>query len=143
MPASDLYRLSRRLESLYHPMYTRRTFNRQRVFVPKFVQAVSPALSGTGTLTATAVVTQQAVVAFSGVGSLDVFPVVIPKYTALSYIPADTSLIVAGHDLGDQAECQLGNGANVPSGTTGYGFVDTTYTVSKTQILATYSTSVL
>lgn len=56
--------------------------------------------------------------------------------TAVSYIPADTTLVQAGHDLGEQAECVLGTGVNVPAGTTNFGFVDTTYLPNTSQILA-------
>ena len=37
---------------------------------------------------------------------------------------------------GSQAECQLGNGTNVPSGTSDFGFVDTTYTLTAAQVAA-------
>lgn len=48
------------------------------------------------------------------------------------------SVTIAGHDLaGDQAECQLGRGAaNIPSGSTDYGLVDTTYTLTSAQVAA-------
>lgn len=70
--------------------------------------------------------------------------------TALNYQPADTTLVangttvaigpltvtLAGFDLASQSECQLGNGTNVPSGSSRYGFVDTTYTLTATQLAA-------
>lgn len=48
------------------------------------------------------------------------------------------SVTVAGHDLaGDQAECQLGRGSgNIPSGSTDYGLVDTTYALTAAQVAA-------
>jgi hypothetical protein len=42
---------------------------------------------------------------------------------------------MAGFDLSAQAECQLGKGSNVPSGTTDFGFVDTTYLPTQAQQL--------
>lgn len=146
MPASDVMRTSRRLESIYYPMYTRRSWERQHVFVPPFVQAVSPVFSGVGTLSAAGLVTQQGVVAFSGVGSMFVSALGSSEQaTKLDYRPTggNASLVAAGHDLGEQSECQLGTGTNAATNTTNFGFVDTTYTLSKAQILATYSTAVL
>jgi hypothetical protein len=62
--------------------------------------------------------------------------------TALNYRPADTTLVgtnaagsAPGYDLGYNAECQLGNGVNVPAGTTNFGFTDTTYLPTTAQIL--------
>lgn len=55
--------------------------------------------------------------------------------TALDYRPADTTLVTNNTDLGEQAECVLGCGANVPAGTTRTGFTDTTYTLTRAQIL--------
>lgn len=47
------------------------------------------------------------------------------------------SVTLAGFDAtGAQAECQLGRGANVPSGTSDVGFVDTTYTLTTAQAQA-------
>lgn len=47
------------------------------------------------------------------------------------------SVTLAGFDAtGSQAECQLGRGANVPSGTSDVGFVDTTYTLTTAQAQA-------
>ena len=47
------------------------------------------------------------------------------------------SVVLAGFDLTDGlAECQLGRGANVPSGSSDQGFVDTTYTLTAAQIAA-------
>lgn len=47
------------------------------------------------------------------------------------------SVTMAGFSLtGGQAECQLGNGGNIPSGTSAQGFVDTTYTLTAAQLLA-------
>jgi hypothetical protein len=71
--------------------------------------------------------------------------------TALNYQPADTSLVangatvtigpltvtLAGYDLAStQAECQLGNGRNEPSGSSQAGFADTTYTLTAAQLAA-------
>jgi len=73
--------------------------------------------------------------------------------TALSYQPADTTLVangstvtigpltvtLAGYDLANtQGECQLGNGGNEPTGSSQAGFVDTTYTLTTAQLLAMY-----
>jgi hypothetical protein len=55
---------------------------------------------------------------------------------SLSYIPADSTLVAPGTDLTAQLECVAGTGFNVPSGTTRYGFVDTTYLPTQAQILA-------
>lgn len=47
------------------------------------------------------------------------------------------SVTLAGFDAtGAQAECQLGRGGNVPSGTSEQGFVDTTYTLTAAQVAA-------
>lgn len=47
------------------------------------------------------------------------------------------SVTLAGFDAtGAQAECQLGRGTNVPSGTSDVGFVDTTYTLTTAQAQA-------
>lgn len=48
------------------------------------------------------------------------------------------TVTIAGHDLASaQAECQLGRGpANTPSGSTDYGLVDTTYTLTAAQVAA-------
>ena len=47
------------------------------------------------------------------------------------------SVTLAGFDLtGSQAECQLGRGLNVPSGSSDVGWVDTTYTLTAAQIQA-------
>jgi hypothetical protein len=47
------------------------------------------------------------------------------------------SVTIAGYDLtGGQAECQLGRGANQPSGSSEQGFVDTTYTLTSAQVAA-------
>jgi len=70
-------------------------------------------------------------------------PVVSPP-TVLDYRPADTSLVSdpAHYDLGgDQAECQLGNGADIPSGDSGAGFTDTTYCVTTAEVLAGVATA--
>lgn len=56
--------------------------------------------------------------------------------TALDYRPADTTLADTGFDTAAQSECQLGNGRNVPTGTTNFGFTDTTYVPTQAQILA-------
>jgi hypothetical protein len=63
--------------------------------------------------------------------------------TSLSYAPADTTLVgtnaagsAPGYDLGYNAGCQLGNGSNMPVGTTNNGFSDTTYSLTRAQILA-------
>lgn len=53
----------------------------------------------------------------------------------LDYRPADTTLATNNTDLGEQAECILGCGSNVPAGTTRTGFVDTTYLPTRAQIL--------
>ncbi len=43
----------------------------------------------------------------------------------------------AGNDLASgQAECQLGTGSQVPSGTTDFGFTDNTYSLTADQIAA-------
>jgi hypothetical protein len=62
--------------------------------------------------------------------------------TSLSYAPADATLVgtnaagtVPGYDLGYNAECQLGNGSNMPAGTTNTGFTDTSYQPTTAQIL--------
>lgn len=60
--------------------------------------------------------------------------------TALDYRPADTTLVQAGHDLGEQSECITGNGSTVASGTTDTGFVDTTYCLTTAQILTQTTT---
>jgi hypothetical protein len=54
---------------------------------------------------------------------------------ALDYRPADTTLVQAGHDLGEQAECVLGSGSNFASGTSSTGMVDTSYLPTEAQIL--------
>lgn len=47
------------------------------------------------------------------------------------------SVTMGGNDLASpQAECQLGRGAAVPSGTTDFGFTDTTYALTPAQIQA-------
>lgn len=49
------------------------------------------------------------------------------------------AVTMAGFDAtGDQSECQLGTGtgANIPAGTTNFGFVDTTYTLTPAQVAA-------
>jgi len=47
------------------------------------------------------------------------------------------SVTLAGFDLtGAQAECQLGRGLSVPSGSSDVGWVDTTYTLTAAQIQA-------
>lgn len=47
------------------------------------------------------------------------------------------TVTLAGYDLtGSQAQCQLGRGANVPSGTTDSGFTDTTYALTAAQVQA-------
>lgn len=47
------------------------------------------------------------------------------------------TVTIAGVDAtGAQAECQLGRGGNVPSGTSEVGFVDTTYTLTSAQVAA-------
>lgn len=47
------------------------------------------------------------------------------------------SVTQAGHDLASsQAECQLGRGANIPAGSSAFGFVDTTYTLTAAQVQA-------
>ena len=73
--------------------------------------------------------------------------------TALNYQPADTTLVangstvvigpltvtLAGYDLANtQAECQLGNGRNEPTGSSQAGFTDTTYTLTAAQLLSMY-----
>jgi len=55
--------------------------------------------------------------------------------TALSYVPADAPLVQSGHDLADSSEATMGNGAIPAAGTTDFGFVDTTYTLTTAQIL--------
>ena len=50
--------------------------------------------------------------------------------------PTAITMTVAGVDLGAQAECQLGTGSQIPSGSTNYGFSDTTYSPTQAQILA-------
>jgi hypothetical protein len=66
---------------------------------------------------------------------------------SLDYRPSDATLVgtnaagnAPGYDLGENAECQLGRGLNVPAGTSNYGFVDTTYLPTKAQILAQTTT---
>jgi hypothetical protein len=59
----------------------------------------------------------------------------IAANAALDYRPADTTLATNNTDLGAQAECVLGNGANAPAGTTNFGFTDTTYLPTRAQIL--------
>jgi hypothetical protein len=70
--------------------------------------------------------------------------------TALNYQPADTTLVangatvtigpltvtLAGYDLADQAECVVGIGRNTATGSTDFGMVDTTYTLTATQLAA-------
>lgn len=47
------------------------------------------------------------------------------------------TVTLAGFDAtGAQAECQLGRGGNIPSGTSEQGFVDTTYTLTAAQVAA-------
>jgi hypothetical protein len=47
------------------------------------------------------------------------------------------TVTLAGFDLASaQAECQLGRGANLPSGTSATGWVDTTYTLTAAQVQA-------
>jgi hypothetical protein len=47
------------------------------------------------------------------------------------------SVTLNGFDAASaQAECQLGRGGNLPSGSTDYGFVDTTYTLTSAQVAA-------
>lgn len=132
---------NRRFPSAYHRVLRDRT----RVFISGagILQGTSPLLSGTGTLTAAVTMQVNAAVALSGVGSMQVVVGDVAKYTALSYIPADSSLVLAGHSLTEAFECQVGNDSNMPVGLTDFGFVDTTYSPSKVQILATASTSVL
>lgn len=69
---------------------------------------------------------------------------------ALDYRPADTTLVgtnaggtAPGYDLGYQSECQLGNGSNVPAGTSNFGFVDTTFMPTQAQILAATTKGIL
>lgn len=63
--------------------------------------------------------------------------------TILDYRPADTTLATNATDLASQAECQLGNGMNVPPGVTNYGFTDTTYLPNTAQILRATTTGQL
>ena len=47
------------------------------------------------------------------------------------------SVTLAGFDVTDgYAECQLGRGGNIPSGSSDVGFVDTTYTLTAAQVQA-------
>jgi hypothetical protein len=135
------FKAERRYAAAYHRVLRDRT----RVFISGggILRPTSPLLSATATLTASAVNTASAAVAFSGTGSMAVFVSDTALWTGLSYVPADTSLVLSGYTLAEQAECNLGTGTNAASGTTNYGFADTTYTLSKAQILATCSTSVL
>jgi hypothetical protein len=50
--------------------------------------------------------------------------------------PANLATTLAGFDLSEGAECQVGRGSLVPAGTSNFGFVDTTYTPTQAQILA-------
>jgi hypothetical protein len=132
---------SRPRRDLRLPAYTRGY--RQRHFAPRWlVQVPSSLLSGAGTLTATAIDTQGALVtvAMSGTGTLSVqmYEAYSQPPVALDYRPADHTLLLSqSYDLlSELAQCQLGRGANVPAGSTDFGFVDTTYSVTKAQILA-------
>lgn len=107
----------------WHPRWAP-YLRRGKYFIPRFTIPVPP-------------------LTFTGTGSLDVFADPTEQFVKLDYRPAMTSLVVAGHDLSDQAECQVATGSNVPAGTTNFGFVDTTYSLTKAQILATNSTLVL
>jgi hypothetical protein len=60
--------------------------------------------------------------------------------TALSYIPADATLTQNNADLGAQSECVLGSGRNAVAGTSAYGFSDTSYLPTTTQILRATTT---
>jgi len=47
------------------------------------------------------------------------------------------TVTLEGYDLtGNQAECALGRGGTVPSGSTDFGFTDTTYALTAAQIQA-------
>lgn len=64
----------------------------------------------------------------------------IAAEAALDYRSADTTLATSNADLGAQAECQLGNGRNAVTGTTNFGFTDTTYLPTTAQILTQTTT---
>lgn len=49
--------------------------------------------------------------------------------------PVNVNVVMAGIDLGAQAQCVLGKGTQVPAGTTDFGFVDTTYLPTQAQQL--------
>jgi hypothetical protein len=49
--------------------------------------------------------------------------------------PSNITVVAAGYDLSEQAECVVGRGSLVPSGTSNFGFVDTTYAVTQAQML--------
>ncbi len=123
------------------PQYAR--VSSRRVFDPSlFLVPVRVNLSAASSLTATAVDTVIATASFSAASSLQVLGYgAFPEYsTSLDYRPSDTTLVLPGYDLAEQCECQLGNGANVPTGNSDFGFTDTTYTVTKAQILAGVAT---
>lgn len=67
----------------------------------------------------------------------------IAANAALDYRSVDTTLVASNADLGAQSECQLGSGANAVSGTTNFGFTDTTYLPTRAQILAQTTTGQL
>ena len=54
--------------------------------------------------------------------------------TSLDYRPADTTLVASTADLGAGAECVLGNGRNAITGTTNFGFSDTSYLPTRAQL---------
>jgi hypothetical protein len=49
--------------------------------------------------------------------------------------PANLATTLQGFDLSEGSECQVGRGSLVPSGTSNFGFVDTTYSVTQAQML--------
>lgn len=124
---------------LRYPLLTRSAM--RRTFVPRWVTQTAPSFSGIGTLTASAVITesQGLTISLSASGTLAIqmYEFYVQAPTALDYRPADHTLVLnQGYDLGEQAQCVLGRGSNVPAGSTNFGFVDTTYSLTKAQILA-------
>lgn len=123
-------------------LYTRGL--RARVFRPGRFSVASAAqgMVATATMTVTAINTQPVAPMMTATATLTVlayggYP---EPVTSLDYIAADSSLAATGHTIADQAECQLGNGTNVPPGTSDFGFVDTTYDLTTAQILAGVAT---